>query len=217
MNTVSKHYHHQIKKRYDQIQLPSNIVFFTHSYTGFLWNPKNITLHKEMSLFEMFQKAKNHKVVLIDDPVEIELLSQKSNGNQAERLSFTPVDFQRLIQKSSLLITDSDFSQLFLQQDFSFSYIWSGEALDFLKKHPTFHFTIHDNLSFISTDLLALLNNDPKARCVAEYMASKEFLTYLQNTSNYFSPFGNYEDIQDLKSRSLHKKFHKQLPKYAVG
>jgi hypothetical protein len=52
---------------------------------------------------------------------------------------------------------------------------------------------IHPALSHTSMDLLSLVGTSTEAKCVANEMASKDFVSNIAADSKYFSPYGPIE------------------------
>lgn len=207
-----------VKKHYDNDHFPSNIVFFMHSLTGFLWNSEVITLSSNDSIYTMFEKAKNKLVVIIDDPVEARKLislgyyeAKYGNSKYAlfkdKLLPLTLDNFKQLAQKSNVYITN-DYNELYKNKDFAFSFTWSGEAIVDLKKaKENYKFLIHPKLSYVSSDLLANLNSDPAALCVSKELTSKEVASLLQNRDGYFSPYVDDRNVTDPFFKKIYEIF----------
>ena len=86
-----------IKKRYEQKRFASNVLFFAHSLTGFLWNPRIITLSDSDDIKQIFYKAKGKYKLLIDDPVEVGLLVEEAYRNESNS-GFTMEKFFSLMR-----------------------------------------------------------------------------------------------------------------------
>jgi hypothetical protein len=210
----SKKYNHVIREKYINSNFPHNIAFFLHSLTLFIWNSKNIHLTSDDTVQSIFKKAKNRKVILLDDPVEINmLLSEAMNddiNDKNNKLSL--VNFKKLTQTNKIFISN-EINNIYNEKDFAFSYEWSGDAFSKKLKTYTLSHTINDHLSYISTDLIAQVQDTTAAACVANVLASKEFLTHVQNKSRYFSPYGNVDAVPEGQFKDLYKKFLKDLSK----
>ena len=210
LNTHAKNYNPTIKKIFNSRKYPSNIAFFFQSVTGFLWNPQNIRLNKSDSLMTIFAKAKNNYVVILDDPIVFQTLLQLGLDKN------TPVNvnsFNEVSQDSKVFITN-DYDNIYTNSKFAFSYIWSGEAiLDLNNVNKSFRFLVHPDVSYVSSDLLAQLNNKPGVACVANYITSKAFLTKLQNNTYYFSPYGDDSEITNQTFKQVYQSYLEELPR----
>lgn len=204
---LTNNYHPIIKKHYDARNLPHNVVFFVHSLTGFLYKPSNAKLSRQDGVFDMFKKAKDKIVVMLDDPIEADFLlslglntSHQSKANLFKKLDIVPLtvqNFKRLYKGTNFIITNLP-ERIVTKKDFAFAFQWSGDAIEIMKNNPgQLKFYIHPKLSYISSDLLANLNNKKATMCVAKKLGSKWFLHHEQNKTYYFSPYVDGSDIQD--------------------
>jgi hypothetical protein len=218
---LSRHYHPIIRQHYLKNKLPSNIVYFIHSLTGFLWNPLQVKLDESDTIYSMFSKAGDNTVVIIDDPVEAAKLVSLGLSNGKNKLVpteltenyLTKANFLHIVGKSRVYITN-DYSQIYLKPDFAFSYTWSGEAMvDLQKSGKDYEFLIHPKLSYISSDLLAVLNDKPNAICVAKVLGSREFARKLQNKDFYFSPYTDTSEIDNKAFKKVYQEFIIELPR----
>jgi hypothetical protein len=83
----SNQYNRYIKQHYLKANYPRNVIYFAHSISGFLLNPKTIKLSGNESLETIFNKANGKKIVLMDDSAEINKLLNMANDNHAGNLS----------------------------------------------------------------------------------------------------------------------------------
>jgi hypothetical protein len=210
---VSKDYNPAIQKKYISSHLPHNIAYFSHALTGFLWNPAVIQLTKNDTVQTSFKKADNNKVILLDDPFEINLLlgAALSNNFDTPSNGITLEIFKKLTQNTKLFIGNT-MNNIYLQKDFAFSYQWSGDAFSRSLDIKNYKFLINEHLSYITTDLIAQVQDTKAAACVAKVLASKEFLTEMQNSSRYFSPYGNMDSIPEGEFKETYRQFLKRLP-----
>ncbi len=203
-----------IKNHYFQSNYPPNVIYYIHSLTGFLWNSEAIKLTQKDSISDIFEKAKNNYIIFIDDPTEeLNLFQTEKNINNPSGI-LTLSNFHQLTKNNNRIFITNDYSRLYENSNFAFSFIWSGDAIDNLKEsHKKLLFMIHPKLSYISTDLLAVLNNDKETLCVANSLTSKANMAILQNKDYYFSPYLNIEDVQDNVFKEIYKDFLQKLPK----
>jgi hypothetical protein len=216
---LANSYYPVMKKHYLKNHFPHNIVYFEHALTGFLYNPGVIKIRPEDSIYEVFRNAKNNIVIMIDDPVEanflISLLESKNERfsmKKADKTALSWSNFKKIIQHSHVVITNSleHISQL---PSFAFAFQWSGDAIELLKKSDgRLKFLVHPTLSYVSTDLLADLNERRATRCVARALGGEKFLTGLQNRTYYFSPYMNGKTIKDAYFKKIFDDTLKQLP-----
>ena len=218
-STLSKQsilYNPTIKSHYDNAKYPHNVVYFLHSLTGFLWNPKNILLSSNDSIISIFNKAKQKYVVFIDDPVEANKLIEASLNDSHQHSPSNDVlsisNFKKMIQESRVYITNT-YSQIYNKPDFAFSFSWSGEmAINQMKSNKGYKFLIHPKLSYISTDLIAHTSNKKGALCVAKFLTSKVTMAVFQRKDFYFSPYTDYSGIQNPIFKDIYKNFVISLP-----
>jgi hypothetical protein len=203
----TNNYNPIIRRRYQARNYPENIVFFYQSVTGFLWNPKAVSLASKDSLVTMFKKAKNNLVVLIDDPIVFQKFQYLGTGKKSLSLR----EFLKIKQNTKIFITNS-YDMLYKKTNFAFSYMWSGAALsDLAHANKSYKFLIDSRASYISSDLLAQLNNKPGVVCVANLLASKKFLTKEQNYTYYFSPYANRSNVEQPFFKEVYEQYINNL------
>ncbi len=93
----------------------------------------------------------------------------------------------------SKVIISSDLADITKHPQFALAYTWSGDAIEKLGAQKKLEFMLHPALSHTSMDLLSLVGGSPEARCVANELSSKEFVSYIAAKSKYFSPYGSIE------------------------
>ena len=121
-------------------------------------------------------------------------------------------NFKQLVQQSKVYITN-DYTQLYKSKDFAF-FTWSVEAFVNLKGDSgKYEFLVHSKLSYVSTYLLANLNNSPKAICAAKMLTGEEVTSLLQNKDGYFSPYGDDKNVNNPILKKTYKQFLTNLPK----
>src|SRR3990167_6279497 len=208
----SKDYNPVIRKKYNENHFPHNIAYFFHALTGFIWNPAVINLTKNDTVQTAFKKAKNNKVILIDDPVEINMLLtakiKDSSGSPDNQIS---VEHFKSLTQSARTYVSNETNKVYNQKDFAFSYQWSGVAFSD-NENMRFRFLINNHLSYVSTDIIAQVKDNKIAACVANLLASKKYLTQLQNRTRYFSPYGNIEAVPEGMFKETYKSFLRNLP-----
>jgi hypothetical protein len=214
LSKKSANYNPIIRKKYENSHFPNNIAFFMHSLTGFIWNPNIIDIDKNDSISSIFGKAKENKVILLDDPKEINMMLLAANKLNSEnpQTEISLKQFKQLSQNTRVYISN-EINNIYSQKDFAFSYQWSGDAFNVRIQKKNFKFLINDNLSYVATDLIAQLKDNQVAACTANVLASKEFLKTIQNKTHYFSPYGDIEDANDENFKELYKRFLLQLSK----
>lgn len=197
LTKFSNKFHPIIRKEYLASHFPPNVIYFMHSLSGFLWNPSVINLNKNDTIEEIFKKANNNIVILMDDPVEISNLIRTTISSQTYQYKsiINLPNFKNLIQNSSVYIANN-YNQIYDQHNFAFAFGWTGDTIAYMKQaHKEFEFLIHPKLSYISSDLLATMNDSSETACVANVLMTKKVLDILQNSTYYFSPYGDYKSV----------------------
>lgn len=212
---VSNNYYPYFKNYYLTHNYTHNTAFFTHAMVGFMYNPSVIQISPSDTIFDIFRKAKNNDVILVDDSGEIgNMLSvaynQKFNTNKQTKLTYD--NLKKLTQGTHVYIT-SEFNKVYDSKKFAFAYIWSGDALLYIQKsHKPYKFMMPEPATSICTDLLVQMKDTPQAKCVADALASPELLKYFENDSYYFSPYFKnnvksklYTDIYNDVKQNINK------------
>ncbi len=215
----SSNYYPYLKEYYLTHDYTHNTAFFTHAIVGFMYNPKLITITPNESMSDIFKSAKNHTVVLVDDSGEIGNLLTTGFKNSPEipknkdgTVSLTYDNLKRMTQGTKVFIT-SDFNKIYDSPDFAFSYIWSGDALLYIKSSgKPYKFVIPSNASSICTDLIVQMKDTPEAACAARVMQSQPTLKYFEEDTYYFSPYFK-NNMNDPSYTSLYNQTGKILPK----
>lgn len=209
----SNDYNPIIRKKYKDNHYPHNVAYFFHALTGFIWNPDVINLTKNDTVLTAFKKAKNNKVILLDDPDEINmLLTAATNDNFDFPNNQISLDNFKNLTQSARTYVSNETNKIYNQKDFAFSYQWSGVAFSD-NIHTRYRFLINDHLSYVSTDIIAQVKDNKVAACVANLLASKKYLSELQNSTKYFSPYGNIESIPEGGFKEAYKNFLSNLPR----
>ena len=220
LHTLSNNYYPLFKERYLKTKLPNNMVYFAISLTGFLYNPNNITISGDDTIEKIFQDAQSNIIVVIDDGLEANYLiksllkENKENAKNSRDLYYysTWEIFNKLFQGKHVFITNK-LDSIIKDKNFSFGFVWSGEAIELIsKENNNLEFLVHPKLSYLSTDILAQINEKLATTCVAKKLSGKKFLDDLQNKSFYFSPYmlkpkGNNKYFIDLYVSTI-----KELP-----
>jgi spermidine/putrescine-binding protein len=193
--TQARKYLPPIRNFYFKSELPKNVAYMSLTLTGFLFNPKVINIQPGDSVRIIFAKAKNNVVIVLDDPVEAIYLLNKSPANPNQDLSVK--NFTDLIQNTKIYITNR-YTNIYNLDNFAFVYTWIGDAIADIKyRNVKYNIYIPPEISHVSIDMLATLNNKPYVNCVAKVLTSKKALSIIHNNDYYFSPYGfqgNYND-----------------------
>lgn len=213
---VSNDYYPYFKQYYLTHRYPHNIVFFTHALMGFMYNPEKINISSTQNIFEIFKNAGSNDVILIDDPAEVNNLLKLGYKNSDKfKYNFSDLEYSKLklvTQQSKLFITN-DFNQIYTKQNFAFAFLWSGDALLYIKNSKkSYQFTLHPSLSFVCTDLLAQLKETSEAKCVAEMLETPEIMSYVQSSTYYFTPYFQ-NNVDNPQFSRLYGQTKEILPK----
>lgn len=202
LSNQTKKYNNEIRKHYINEHYPKNIVYFLHSLTGFLYNPAVLSINSNDSLLTIFKKAKNNIMIMLDDPVEVWNLIKVSRGNmndsdKSPSFILNVKNFKTLVQNADIYIANND-NKLYDQKNFAGGFLWTG-SFDAYLSNSTRHFKLYlsPKISYISTDLLAAINDRPQTKCVANEIMSREILKFTQKDTQYFSPFGHSYEIRN--------------------
>lgn len=218
--TQSVRYNKTIKNQYDKSKFDHNVVYFVHSLTGFLYNPDVIKISDKEDLKKIFKDVGDNVVVMIDDPLEANILmglllkdDTKYFSNFAQNENYLTLEnFKNIFQNSHFIITNTP-EKASSSKDFAFAFQWSGDAMSLMKESNNhLKFLVHPKLSYVSTDLLAELNTEKTTTCISRELSSKKFLSYLQNKTHYLSPYGDNSSISDPEFKNFHSKIFKILP-----
>lgn len=192
---------------------------FQISLSGFLVNKNLMRISPNDPLSLFFTRAQDNIVVLLDDHVEITTLLSNwecsEHKNECSKLgrSLFPSEekLKQLVGKAKLVIS-SDLADITKHPNFALAYTWSGDALRQLDGRSNLEFLLHPSLSHTSMDLLSLVGTSKEAKCVAEAMASKEFLDTVARRTRYFSPYGPV-DAQDPSFHKIQREFFDRFSK----
>ena len=204
MNEVQL-YNQSIKNHYLQQHFPKNVGYFVHSLTGFLYDQNVLSIEKGDSFKKIFSKAKDKIIVMLDDPVEIwnlintsefgYSLTDKFKNTSAASLNF--YNFKNLMQNTDVYIANNN-NQLFDDKRFAGAFIWTGSFDAYANYHPKkkFKLYIDPKVSYISSDLIAAMNDKPETKCVINQIMSPEIMKFILADTQYFTPFGYTYEIK---------------------
>ena len=124
-------------------------------------------------------------------------------------------NLKKLTQNTNVYIT-SDFGKVFDNPKFAFAYVWSGDALRYIKesKKP-YKFIMPIAATSICTDIIIQMKNTVHAKCVAKALTSSEFLNYFENDTYYFSPYFK-NDVNDPLYNEVYQQTKINLSKYKM-
>jgi hypothetical protein len=213
LSHVAINYNPIIRSNYRLSNYPSNVVYFAHSLTGILYNTKKINVTNSDTVETLFQKAKNNIVVIIDDAVESSYLLSNAlkGGGPPDNQNFNVENYNKMCLNADIYVGNG-FTNIISDPNFSFSFMWSGEAIMREKKlGKDYRFIILPNISYISTDLLAETKKSKEADCVSEYLASKKNLRNVEINSYYFSPYADSTGVTHSGYADIYKSFLKSL------
>jgi len=209
----SRSYHPEIRKAYNSRHFPHNIAFFAHSITGLIWNPHVIELTKDDTIQSAFKKAKNYKVILLDEPVEIgELLSAATNREDQHLANHISIEYLRALTQEAQIYISNELNQIYNDKDFAFSYQWLGGVFSNDNNIKNYQFFINKDLSYVTSDLIAQVKDNKVVSCVAGVLSSKKFLSKVQSRARYFSPYGDVDGVPEGKFKQLYRSFLEKLP-----
>jgi spermidine/putrescine-binding protein len=203
-----KHYFPELKKHFSHSDYRSNTTYFQISLTGFLWNSENIFISKNDTIEQIFEKAVDKTVVVLDEPVEVlNLLSKINYESQFSNTDVitTSIDAVKTVFNGTNTVVANSLGTILDKKDFALAFSWSGEALEKMsERNDKFRYTIHPKLSHWSSDLVTLMTDSSQSVCTAKGLASKEFINALVKTSYYISPYAS----ADNKDRIYEKMEH---------
>lgn len=186
IDDIASKYHPDVQKKYKQKKYPKNVLFFIHSLTGFLWNPKTVSISRDDTVEIIFEKASGKLIVLLDDALEVNTLLFEKDKNEVLR-DQRIVD---LLQSRNVFFTN-EFQTILSKENFAFAYSWSGDAIAHKNRSELKHlrFLVHPALSHVSTDLIAQLKSTTGAECVVRTLSSEAVVNQIAEATNYVSPF----------------------------
>lgn len=212
--TAVNSYDPKIRNVFLSAKYPADTVYFQLSLTGFLWNPKNISITPTDSIETIFEKARGKTIVVLDEHVEVmNLLSKTAFARDVttpgNAVGMDPI--KGLVANSKLIVTSSLGTTAQID-DFAFAFTWSGEALEKISAaNDGLHFMVHPKLSHWSKDLLTVLSDSKPAACVGKVLAGDTYIRQLTATSYYFSPYKQYEQQKSTRYRNMAQQFFEQF------
>lgn len=205
-----------VRTHYLKMKYPSNIAYFALSITGFLYNPRNISIDDIDSLSEIFKKAGSKTVIIMDDAIEFNQLLRLERHSKMNS-SYNYLDLLNLksgLNQNSQVYIGNGIRQMYEGDDLAFAISWSGEAMKRIQTtHVNYEFYIHPRLSFVSTDLIAQTSKSKSAECVAYYLSGKQALSLMERNNYYFSPYGPNRANLDPRVVRIYDEYVRLLPK----
>ena len=197
LNSNSRSYFPGVKDFFRGRKYNSSTAVFQISLTGFLVNRTIIKAGQADKLSEFFRGSADKIFVLLDDHVEIATLLNKwectemgADCRKNSQLTFpSEAKLKKLVGQSKVAIS-SDLADITKHPKFALAYTWSGDALQKTSTQPHLEFILHPSLSHSSMDLITLVGESSEAKCVANELASREFVDAVAQKSKYFSPYG---------------------------
>lgn len=215
LSLLAKNYNPTIRLNYLASHYPKNVAYFAHSLTGILYNTKKINISDADTVESLFNKAKNNIVVIIDDAVESSYLLSNAlkGGGPPDNQNFNVANYNKMCMNANIYVGNG-FTNIYFDKNFSFSFMWSGEAIMRERKlGKGYKFIILPNISYISTDLLAQTKPSKDAECVSEYLAGQTNLKNMERNSYYFSPYANSAEADYSGYADIYKSFLDSLSK----
>jgi hypothetical protein len=202
LNKVVKEYSNNIKDHYLLQGYPSNIVYFTLTLYGFIWNPGVLTLSNSDSIASMFKKSKDNIVILLNSLIGVWNLIDINRRLPRELLAQA---FEKIIQSADIYTTNG-YNKLYDRDRFAFAFQRSGDIVFTIKasKNKNLSFLAHPDYSYLSPDLMAELNSRPETRCAARVLTRKKTLDIIQEKTYYLSPYGTYKSVNDPVFRRVY-------------
>lgn len=204
LNKVVKYYSHNFRDHYLSCNYPSNVVYFSICFVGFIWNPLLLELSPTDSIYSIFKKAKNNIAIIMNSPTGTWVLIDRNQKLSSNLLGET---FKEIIGDADIYIANG-YNKLYGKDNFAFAFQPSGEAVFAIKasKNKDLRFFVHPKYSYAASDLMAELNTRPETRCVARILASKKVLDIVQAKTYYLSPYGTYKLVNDPIFRKVYQQ-----------
>ncbi len=208
-------YNPVIKAHYFEKKFPPNVVYYAHALTGFLWNKPLVSINQNTSFQEIFSQSKGHTIALIDDPLEVKILLDTKGAHNTQSIDDSIHTFDNIetLLNNTKIIPINNYRQLSDHKDLALIFTWSGEAIrDVINNSNAWEFTINQNLSQISSDLLAQTSNSSASYCVAKHLTSKSEMNFMQNKEFYFSPYVDNSQVINKNFKKIYAQFISVLP-----
>lgn len=197
---TSRHYNPYVRQHMRELHYPPNVAFFQLALTGFVYNPKLVHPSKNFCIKDAFKIAEKHIVIMMDDPYETAVMVQRCYYSHEPRLPLTKKQIIRNLHRFQKEAMGKKiwFSELYNprdnSKDFALQYIWEGDGM-LIKKavnsntKQRLKFMIPQDYTYITSDILATLNNKPATNCVARQLTSPHYIESMDQDQYYFSPY----------------------------
>jgi hypothetical protein len=204
---VIKSYHPSVLSFYNKQNFKKNVALYSLSINGFL-HDKKYNLQQNLLSHSFLADFNNKTLVFSDDAIEsVKFFESQFDSNNLVNF-FTTVN--NSFSKNKVIFSN-EFSENINDANFGFAYLWIGEAYKYIHAESRFTFTVPENYSLDSFDLIATLDNNLEANCVAEKLASKEFLHPVVTSDYYFSPYGYADKIIDKNFLAFNKAYFEKI------
>lgn len=204
---VIENYHPSVLNFYNNQNFRNNVAFFGLNITGFL-HDKKYNLQQNLVSHSFLSDFNNKTLIFADDAIESgKFFTAQFDSNNLDHFFVT---INTRFSKNKMIFSN-EFSENINDADFGFAYLWIGEAYKYIHEESRFTFTVLENYSLDSFDLIATLDNNTKGNCVAEKLASKEFLHPLVTREYYFSPYGYPDENISKNFLALNKAYFEKI------
>ncbi|RDB37340.1 MAG: hypothetical protein DCC88_00670 [Spirobacillus cienkowskii] len=204
---IIKNYHPSVMSFYNKQNFKKNVALYSLSMNGFL-HDKKYNLQKNLVSHNFLADFNNKTLVFADDALEsVKFFTAQFDSNNVEHFFAT---INSRFSKNKMIFSN-EFSENINDANFGFAYLWIGEAYKYIHEDSRFTFTVLENYSLDSFDLIAALDNNHEANCVAEKLASKEFLHPVVTSDYYFSPYGYAEKNGDKNFLAYNKAYFEKI------
>ena len=152
---------------------------------------------------------------MIDDPLEVKILLDTKGAHNTQSIDDSIHTFDNIetLLNNTKIIPINNYRQLSDHKDLALIFTWSGEAIrDVINNSNAWEFTINQNLSQISSDLLAQTSNSSASYCVAKHLTSKSEMNFMQNKEFYFSPYVDNSQVINKNFKKIYAQFISVLP-----
>lgn len=202
LTDITENYHPKIKEHYISSNMPQNTLFFQHAVRMFVYDNKYFPELRDITAESIINASQHGKVFLMNEVKQMDwLLKQMQNSNIDDNWNY----LYGLIQKNQLSESRetigfefSNFGQDYINNNLLLGFLDSGEVLnpnlnwDITQENGDIKklaFGFHPELSQVSSDVISVNNDNPKAECLAREMGSRQFLEWISEENYYFSPF----------------------------
>lgn len=222
LTDLTNDYHPNIKEKYNNSNIPENTLFFQHAVSMFVYNQDYFPTFSEITLDDIFDASKNGKVFLMNEPKQVDwLLSSRntsSNDTLWNQLYASVKESKRQGKYNEAGFEFSNFGQDYINENLLIGYLDSGEILNpnldwnpNTNKKINLKFDFHNTMSHVSSDVISLNSNKPKAECLARKLGSRDFLKWISEENYYFSPYHDIPNGLSPDLISLSNKFYENL------